>query len=80
MKTNKEIVDALQEYFLQQDPKIVARLLANFFIDFNRLVNIDKLPEMEKFWLRRRIQHNVDQLHKFVKGDRSALTCENVET
>lgn len=75
MKTNKEIADSLTAYFLDQDPKTVARILANMMIDFNRVRHMHLLPEDERECLLERIEKNVDQLQSFIKyGPQEPLT------
>lgn len=71
--TNKEVIDQLQDYFLKQDPKDVARLLANMMIDMHRVATVCSLPEDEQESLSTRIQINSSTLQEFVengfKGD-----------
>lgn len=64
---NKEVIDKLQEFYLKQDPKLVARALASCMIDYNRLVNYDKLGKNEKFNFDLRVRSNADTLRKFVE-------------
>lgn len=66
MKTNKELVEKLIEYYLTQDPKEVAKALAYYQIDFNRIYHSEDLPESELHSLAFRIKANVDQLIEFV--------------
>ena len=66
METNKEIIDALQEYFLKQDPKEIARALANCMLDIHRFVNFDSLPENESSLLITRSVANSKELLDFV--------------
>lgn len=79
MKTNKEIIEALTEYFMTQDPKIIARSLASFSIDFTRIDEMKKLPASEKICLLKRIKANANQVRKFVKNgyQASELIIEN---
>ncbi len=67
--TNKEVVDKLQLYYLTQDPKMVARICANFALDLNRFLNIDDLDDDEKEDFLRRISFNVGEIYKFVRGE-----------
>lgn len=83
MKTNKEVIDALENYFMQQDPKIIARTLAACMIDFNRLMNFDELGKNEQECLRYRLQKNMEELGKFVENDpteNKKFRCINIET
>lgn len=48
MKTNKQVIDELQEYYLKQDPKVIARALANMMIDMNRIHYLELLSSYEK--------------------------------
>ena len=77
---NKEVIDALQEYFLKQDPKDIARFLANMMIDLNRFLSIEELPPDEAESLYFRIRYNVQQLRDFAKnGSVQGLTLTNIE-
>ncbi|MEK6884739.1 MAG: hypothetical protein AABY22_34220 [Nanoarchaeota archaeon] len=78
MKTNKEAVESLISYFLQQDHRAVCRLLANLMIDFRRIQNIEKLPIEERNHLIDRMSHNAQQLEEFIeKGPNGPLNLEN---
>jgi dsDNA-binding SOS-regulon protein len=75
MTTNKEVVEKLINFFLSQDAKVVARILANNMIDFNRIAEIESLPEDERERLFTRIARNADALKCFVKnGPKDDLT------
>lgn len=77
--TNKKVINELQEYFLKQDPKIVARFLANMMIDLNRLYSIEELSENERKCLEFRMEHNIQQLRNFAKyGPTDGLTLTNI--
>lgn len=80
MKTNKEVIDALQGYFLQQDPKIVARTLAALMIDMNRVSRMDYLKPMEKECLLARMIHNNNELLDFINGKREPMRYSNIES
>lgn len=67
MKTNKEVIDKLTEYFITQDKKTIARSLANMMIDFNRIFYLKSLPEDERVLLNARIIANMLALRKFIK-------------
>lgn len=76
MKRNKEIIDSLVSYFIEQDKAILCRVLANMMIDINRIENIDQLPIDEKDRLLIRIRKNSQSLQKFIKqGANGPLTC-----
>ena len=66
MKTNKEIIDKLVEYYLKQDPRIVARLLANCQIDLNRWINMGNLDLDEKMSLVKRTRLNMEEMFRFL--------------
>jgi hypothetical protein len=80
MKTNKEVIESLVDYFITQDPKIVATLLAAQMIDMNRFYNMAKLPKDEKKLLMKRLKHNIDQLHSFIRhGPNGDLTYGDID-
>jgi len=66
-KTNKEIIDSLTEYFMQQPPADICRALACMMIDLSRLKYIQNLDKKEKESFFRRLQMNVDQLKMFIE-------------
>jgi len=66
---NKDVIDKMQNYFLQQDPASVARILAAVMIDLNRLSNIKLLGKDEKASLLNRLKLNAYQVQKFARGD-----------
>lgn len=68
MKSNKELIQELTEYFLTQDPQIVAKTLAAVMIDMNRLINMDSLSIEEKASLIARVHVNNASLSKFAKN------------
>ena len=68
MKTNKELIQELIDYFLVQDPKIVAKVLAALMIDMNRLMHMDSLDIEEKASLITRMHFNNASLSKFAKN------------
>ncbi len=73
MVSNKEVIHKLQQYFLQQDPAIVARLLAATMIDLHRFNNLDSLDNEETDSLFRRSALNSLQLIEFVKNGPNGL-------
>lgn len=64
---NKQIMDRLEEYFLTQDPKIVARMCASHLVDLNRYYRLEELPYDEAVCLMQRMEMNMEQLYKFIK-------------
>lgn len=68
MKTNKEVIDKLTEYFITQDKKTIARSLANMMIDLNRIFYLKTLPEDEKALLNARVIANVLSLRRFIEN------------
>lgn len=67
--TNKEVIDKLQQYFLKQDAKVVARMLANQIIDLNRLWGIESLDKDERLSLTERMGHNLKEFHKLIRSE-----------
>jgi hypothetical protein len=79
--SNREIIKRLKEYFLENDPEIVAHLLASSMIDFNRLLHPEQMTpnEMECLWKRMKL--NNDQLINFVEnGPTHKLTFERMNS
>lgn len=78
---NKKVIEKLIDYYRKQDIEIIYRLLANCQIDFNRLDNMNDLPEDEKVILLTRIKLNSAELRKFIRQekDETPLTFSNVE-
>jgi len=80
MKTNKEIIDSLVEYFLTQEPRIVCRALANMLIDNNRIYNYNELPKEEADSLKTRMKKNLEKLHYFIEnGPNGNLTMGHLD-
>jgi hypothetical protein len=72
---NKDVIDKLQAYFLQQDPQVLTRLTANMMVDFHRLYSIESLPFEEVECLFQRIERNALSLRDFVEnGPKGPLT------
>lgn len=67
--TNKELIDKLEAYFLNQEPATVCRVLANMMIDMNRMCNISKLPMHERLSLFERCKLNDQQLSQFATSE-----------
>lgn len=81
MKTNKEIIDALQEYYLKQDPDVIARALAALMIDLNRIMCSESLPKDEKNNLIIRMNANRNELLKFInEGEPYDFKIYNIES
>lgn len=57
--TNKEVIENLQSYFLEQDPKVVALLCSHVLMDLNRLYLIKQLDEESQLVLIDRITNNL---------------------
>lgn len=78
--TNKELLDKLQEYYLTQDPKTVARCLANCMLDIMRTFCFLELhPDERRSLVERNFQNN-RQLQQFIKngGCSEKLTLHDV--
>lgn len=69
MKSNKEVIEKLVEYYLKQDPERVARLCANFAVDLNRFLYIDYLDKDERDEFLLRMTYNVSNIHNLVRED-----------
>lgn len=81
MKTNKEVIDKLQDYFMKQDIKLVCRALAGTMIDINRIMNIEYLPQEEYLLLIARLMANNTQLMKFINdGPQGNFNLHNIES
>ena len=79
-KSNKQVIDEMTDYFLKSDPELVARLLANCMIDFNRMANIEYLDYEESSSLMYRVHNNAEQVVNFAKfGDRGPLKLYKYE-
>lgn len=80
MKTNKEVIDALQKYLLKHsDFETVARALAGSMIDCNRLYHMDNLEEAERERLLERIELNAKEVMRFAKeGDSRPFKVHNM--
>lgn len=79
--TNKELIEKLVEYFLTQDSKVVARILANQMIDMRRLILLDRLPKEEAASVIKRSLLNMKELERFSrqgpKGDITVGSLNN---
>jgi len=63
-----EVIEKLQKHFLEQEPKIIARALANVFIDLKRIKKIYELPVKDVEYLVLRMNKNIEQLDEFIKN------------
>lgn len=78
---NREIIYKLTQYFLTQDPSIVAKSLACMMIDLNRLKNMHTLGLEEKVSLFARLDANLAELQRFAKkGPRGNMKLHNIES
>lgn len=76
--TNKQVIEKLQKYFLEQDRETVARGYANALIDINRYLNIDKLPNDEKDHLIMRSNITINEIKKLMEdGENSVLKLKH---
>jgi hypothetical protein len=66
---NKEVMDRLTEYYLTQDPKLVARALASQMVDLHRIWHMLELPEAEMHSLHERCEMNLIELDRFLEDD-----------
>jgi len=79
--SNKEVIQKLTQYFMNQDKSLVCRLLANAMIDYNRIYNSDILPDDELENLNFRIRQNSNELKKFIDNGCSCdedLTIQDI--
>lgn len=65
---NKEVIEKLTIYFLQQNPYDVCRMLAASMIDFHRIWHYEHLGANERDNLYERLENNVEQLVNFVEN------------
>lgn len=65
---NKEVLEKLTVYFLQQDAHDVCRTLAGCMLDLHRIWNYEHLGKNEKENLCERLDHNVEQLVNFIEN------------
>jgi len=80
MLTNKEVVEKLETYFLEQDHKVVCRLLANMRIDIHRFNYLDQFSNDELISFLRCQEMNKRELEDFIKnGPRGPLTMRPFE-
>lgn len=68
---NKEVSKLLQEYFLKQDPKLIARACANFILDLNRFINFKNISVEERSSLVERTKLNMKEVYNFLKAEGS---------
>ncbi len=80
-KTNKELINELEAYFITQDQKVIARTLASMMIDIHRFMNLDQLQENEFTNLIIRSKANSDSLMRFAEfGAEGIFKCTNLES
>lgn len=80
-KTNKHLIDELQEYFLTQDAKVICRTLAAMMVDLHRINNFESCGKNERDNLRMRMEINSKSLIKFAKyGPDGDLVYHNIES
>ena len=65
--SNKEVLEKLTAYLMQQDHESLATALAGCMIDYNRLYTFHLLERDEKCMLADRIQANAVMLGEFVE-------------
>ena len=81
MKTNKQVIAELTEYFLTQDPRVIAKACAANMIDIMRMWEFQTLPPDEQKSLMDRIYLNVEALKKFAKeGPDGNLQLHNMDS
>jgi Tfp pilus assembly ATPase PilU len=64
--TNKELIERLTKYFMEQEQIDIAYALASVTIDLHRILNQDELPESERRSLAIRMQLNEASLKDFI--------------
>lgn len=80
-KTNKEVIQELMKYFMQQPHEQTCKMLACFMIDLNRIIHYKQLGKDELASLQLRVKWNLDQLQKFIKdGPDGDLKIENLDS
>ncbi len=80
MKTNKEIIEELIEYYKKQDLETVCRTLANCQVDLNRWTNIHLCEHKERESLIKRTRINAKELQRFLReGGKESLTLGNLD-
>jgi hypothetical protein len=72
---NKEVINKLVKYLIDQDKAVLCRVLANQMLDLYRLQHISELPEQEVTCLYKRQELNSLCLLEFIKnGPNGPLT------
>lgn len=66
--SNKEVIDKLEAYFVEQDSRAIARAFAGMLLDIHRVVMIEQLPDGEAINLKNRMILNSQALMDFVKN------------
>lgn len=80
--TNEEMIDRLQEYFLKQDPSVVARMTANLLLDIIRFLTIEILTEDQAENLIYRSRYNATQVYNVLNDENysDSLKLKNLST
>ncbi len=79
---NKEAIEKMMAYFMNQEKEDVCRLVANNIIDLNRFYNYRNLPFSEKNSLMFRTEANMKQIFMFLNDELpegQALTLSRIE-
>jgi hypothetical protein len=70
MKSNKEVIDKLTEFFTKKcDRNIVSHCLASMMIDMRRIRHINDITEGEQESLHLRMIQNDFELENFIEKD-----------
>jgi hypothetical protein len=64
---NKELIENLVAYLMEQDKATLCRALANDMLDFHRIQNLLQMEDGERLRLFQRIRHNSEELMRFAK-------------
>ena len=81
IKTNKQVIAELTEYFLTQEPRVIAKACAATMIDVMRMWEFQTLPIDQQKSLIDRIYLNVQALKKFAKdGPDGNLQLHNMDS
>ena len=79
--SNKELIERLKNYYMEQDPEVVAHCLAAAQIDLSRVFNLDDLPEPELLSLQIRLQLHETQLIDFIEnGPKGKLKVQKLNS
>ena len=79
--SNKELINRLTDYFMEQDKEAICRSLANAMIDLHRVANADSMGVKEAECLLYRLAHNSKQLMSFAKnGPSGSFSVRNIDS